>query len=136
MRTGISLFLFLCTLTAAWAQKRDCAPGCVMKPAGNYFIELAGCNEYLDIYVYDIRKVPLRNVTLAGAVEFYYPDESVARAELIQYYTTNRLSARIAGPGFRNCRVLLQVNGKDVSALFQNECELRASTPLRSTAVQ
>jgi hypothetical protein len=127
MKTILFMLLLSLAICLKSQQGQECAPGaCTIKEAGNYNIELSGCYNYLDIYVYDKQLKPLRNVEITGYAEFHYLDETVLRSEFRQYYRTNSLRAKIAGPGFYNCRVNLNIAGENVSVYFDNECDLRA----------
>lgn len=112
------------------AQAQLCTPGqCTTKSAGQYFVELSGCSNTLDLYIYDRNMQPVRSVVITGFVDFLYPDESVSCALFSQYHRTNFLSAKIPAPGFFNCRITLVVGGERIYTNFDNECLDRAEAP-------
>lgn len=121
----VIIFIFLISGTLS-AQGKKCDPEtCTMKCSGNYCIELAGCDAYLDIYVLDLLARPLKNKDIQGSVEFCYLDETSLTAPLKQFFNTNSLRAKVPAPGFYNCKVSLFI-GQDTSEVyFDNECDLR-----------
>jgi len=101
-------------------------PGCTTKKAGHYLIELAGCNNYIDIYLYDLKGKQVRGIQVNGKAEFFYLDETCATSEFVQYERTNALRAVVPGPGFYNFKVTLLIKNDTISAYFDNSCDLRA----------
>ena len=104
----------------------DQTPVCTTKKAGRYLVELAGCGNYVDIYLYTLREKPVRGTELKGKAEFFYLDESCARSEFIQYERTNSLRAEVPFPGFYNFKVTLIIQSDTISTYFDNTCDLRA----------
>lgn len=121
----IAGLIFFCA-PAAQAQNSKCEPNqCTTKASGNYRVELAGCSNYLDIYVLDSNGEPLRNTAITGSVEFFYLDETSLITNFKQYFRTNSLRAHVPAQGFYNCKVKLIVNHEMVEMYFDNECNLR-----------
>lgn len=122
------LFSFLFFMPGALnAQNSKCDPNtCTMKTSGKYSIELAGCNNYLDIYVLDELGKPLGNTLIKGNVEFFYLDETSLLVPFKQFFRTNSLRAKVPCPGFYNCRVILTIGTDICDVYFDNECDLRA----------
>lgn len=109
------------------AQKSTCDPNaCTTVSSGKYNIELAGCDNYLDIYVLDAFGKPLKNVAITGQVEFFYLDETSLMVPFKQYFRTNSLRAKVPCQGFYNCRVALHIHTDTCEIYFDNECDLRA----------
>lgn len=104
----------------------DPSPGCDTKKAGRYLVELAGCNNYIDLYLYHQRAKPVRGLEIKGKAEFFYLDETMTSSDLIQYERTNALRAEIPGPGFYNFKVTLIIKSDTISTYFDNSCDLRA----------
>lgn len=111
---------FLC------AQRSKCDPNaCTTISSGKYSIELAGCDNYLDIYVLDTLGEPLKNIPIKGRVEFFYLDETSLMVPFKQFFRTNSLRAKVPCPGFYNCRVTLLIGADICEVYFDNECDLR-----------
>lgn len=125
LRMLMCYFLFQGIVTNA--QNSKCEPNsCTLKASGGYKVELAGCSNYLDIYVLDANEVPLRNTRITGTVEFFYLDETSLMTDFKQYFRTNSLRAPIPSQGFYNCKVKLTIGNEVVEVYFDNECDLRA----------
>jgi hypothetical protein len=108
------------------AQNSKCEPNqCTTKSSGKYKVELAGCSNYLDIYVLDQSGEPLRNTVITGSVEFFYLDETSLITNFKQFFRTNSLRAHVPAQGFYNCKVKLIIEHEIVEMYFDNECNLR-----------
>jgi hypothetical protein len=109
------------------AQNSKCEPNqCTIKASGKYKVELAGCNNYLDIYVLDANGDPLRNTSITGSVEFFYMDETSLITDFKQFFRTNSLRAHVPVQGFYNCKVKLVIENEIVEMYFDNECNLKS----------
>nr|AIA16713.1 hypothetical protein [uncultured bacterium] len=51
----------------------------------DYRIEMVGCNDYLEIYLYNKVMDPLNNYGVLGDVKFYYPNEVYSSSPLVPY---------------------------------------------------
>lgn len=124
------IFLIAClvfTSISLEAQNSKCDPNtCTTKNSGKYNIELAGCNNYLDIYVLDTLGHAIKNELIKGEVEFFYLDETSLIMPFNQFFKTNSLRAKVPCPGFYNCRVNLFIGKDNCKVYFNNECDLRA----------
>lgn len=125
---SIFLIAFLVfTSTILEAQISKCDPNtCTTKNSGKYSIELAGCDNYLDIYVLDTLGQAIKNELIKGTVEFFYLDETSLMMPFKQFFRTNSLRAKVPCPGFYNCRVSLFIGADICEVYFNNECDLRA----------
>lgn len=125
-----SIFLFISSLlftASLYAQGSTCEPNqCTTKASGKYKVELAGCSNYLDIYVLDADGMPLRNTTITGSCEFFYMDETSLITSFKQFFHTNSLRAHVPVQGFYNCKVKLIINNDIVEMYFDNECYLKS----------
>ena len=75
-RIIIALITMISIHGSVHAQEFDCRPlTCTMKNAGDYNVELAGCRNTLDIYLYDKDLMPVRGKSLSGYVEFFYSSD-------------------------------------------------------------
>lgn len=118
--------MFIALSGSLCAQKSKCDPNaCTIINSGKYSIELAGCDNYLDIYVLDTLGQPIRNVPIKGRVEFFYLDETSLMVPFKQFFRTNSLRAKVPCPGFYNCRVTLFIGTDICEVYFDNECDLR-----------
>jgi len=123
----LALLIVLFGSPAIWSQSEKCEPGgCTSKKTEAYVVELAGCYNFLHIYVLNKQGEALRNKEIIGSVEFFYLDESILKSKFSQYFKTNSLRAKIPSPGFYNCRISLSIDGEPVVVAFENECDLRA----------
>ncbi len=126
----LSILLFVsCLFFTAnlYAQGSKCEPNqCTTKASGEYKVELAGCSNYLDIYVLDAYGTPLRNTIITGSCEFFYLDETSLMTNFKQFFHTNSLRAHVPAQGFYNCKVRLTINNEMVEMYFDNECDLKS----------
>jgi hypothetical protein len=127
MKSCFIFILLIFTASASISQEEKCEPNtCTTVAADRYKVELAGCTNFLDIYVLNSSGRPLRNIEIRGKVEFFYLDEAILDAKFEQYYNTNSLRAKIPSPGFYNCRITLTIDGSNIVVSFENECDLKA----------
>lgn len=106
------------------AQDFQCDSGtCTVKHNGKYTVELAGCNNYLDIFVYDAYMRPLKGKVIDGTAEFFYLDETSLSSAFRQYFKTHSLRAKIPVAGFYNCKVTLTIHDEVIEVYFDNECD-------------
>lgn len=130
MKTIFTSFFLIAMLLSVsgslCAQKSTCDPNaCTTVSSGKYNIELAGCDNYLDIYVLDTLGEPIKNTPIKGRVEFFYLDETSLMVPFKQFFRTNSLRAKVPCPGFYNCRVTLLIGTDICEVYFDNECDLR-----------
>lgn len=127
MKAIFATLLLLLSLNSLAQINPNETPVCTTNKAGEYLIELAGCGNYIDIYLYDPKEKPVRGgIELKGKAEFYYLDETCASSEFIQYEWSNSLRAEVPGPGFYNFKVTLVIQNDTISTYFDNSCDLRA----------
>jgi hypothetical protein len=132
MRSILTSFIVF-LIVSLGAQEYKCKPNsCTYKEAGKYILELAACDNYLEIYVLDSQLKPAKINIITGFAEFSYMDETFLITYFTRFSNTNLIKAKIPGPGFYNCRVSLEIDGDLVNAFFDNECDLRAGIKQRS----
>jgi len=68
------------------------------------------------------------DTSIIGYVDFFYLDKTYAVEELYQLRKTNSFEAAIPCPGFYDIKVTLVIKEKTISAYFDNECTLRATS--------
>lgn len=89
--------------------------------AGDYRIEALGCDEYLELYLYDKWMSPILNYGVSGEVHFERPDGSGTREKLV-LYGNDGYTAKFPEYYFTTFRVTLSVKGIYISARFRNVC--------------
>ena len=123
MKTTILIsILFLFALTAN-AQQSGLGPhGGRLKTEGNYKIELFGCENYLEVYIFDIDTEAVNNANIKGNVEFFYRDQATLSYPLVKY-GMDGFTVKIPITTFFQCRVSLDINSEFiVTEKFDNEC--------------
>ena len=120
--TSIIIALLLFALTTN-AQQLGLGPhGGRLKIAGNYKIELLGCENYLEVYVFDIDTEAVNNANIKGNIEFFYRDQATLSYPLVKY-GMDGFTAKIPITTFFQCRVSLDINSEFiVTEKFDNEC--------------
>lgn len=126
MKAILPGIMLLVCLTGTAQTSAIKSPACKVHRAGNYFIELADCVNYIDIYLSNLKGNPVRGIALSGSVEFRYIDKTCARSELIQYKKTNSLRTEVPASGFYDLKITLFIKGDTISSYFCNGCNLRA----------
>lgn len=87
----------------------------------DYRIEMVGCNDYLEIYLYNKVMDPLNNYGVLGDVKFYYPNEVYSSSPLVPY-GADGFTAKIPSPIYYNSRVTMNFAGQALTAKFDNVC--------------
>lgn len=116
------VLLFVFVTSVSWAQDTLRGPhNGSIQPAGDFRIEAMGCNEYLEIYIYDKYMEPMLNYGITGDVK-YYKQNDVATTEKLVNYANDGFTAKFPDYYFTSFKVTLQIKGVPVSAKFKNEC--------------
>ncbi len=117
----LSLLFFFSQVICA--QQKDIGPhGGRLKTTGNYRIELFGCENYLEVYVFDIDNEAINNANIKGDVEFFYQNQATLSYLLVKY-GMDGFTAKIPVTTFYQCRVSLDINSEFiVTEKFDNEC--------------
>jgi hypothetical protein len=117
---SVLLFFFIFPLHA---QQAGLGPhGGRLKPAGNYKIELFGCENYLEVYVFDRDTEAVNNSNISGSVEFFYKEQAILSYPLVRY-GMDGFTAKIPLTAFFQCRVSLNIDSEFiVTEIFDNEC--------------
>jgi hypothetical protein len=105
------------------AQQNGFGPhGGRLKKVGKYKIELFGCDNYLEIYLYNADTNAINNNGIVGNIEFYY-DGSATLISPITHYGMDGFTAKIPVKTFTYCKPALDINGEIiVTEKFENEC--------------
>jgi hypothetical protein len=125
MKTVCVIIGFLAFSLTASAQKDTLIgphQGRLFK-SGAYRLEVLGCNDYLEIYLYDSDREAILNYGIHGNVEFYYKGETYLNAPVV-CYGEDGFTAKIASPDFLYAKVSLVVYGNFVYVKFENECSI------------
>ena len=97
-----------------------------LKTVGNYKIELFGCNDYLEIYLFDGALNAINNNNLNGTVEFFYTAKATLSSPLA-HYGMDGFTAKIPANTFLYCKPSFNMNGMFiVTEKFENECLMSA----------
>src|ERR1700758_483984 len=75
---NIVILLFLIfSIQVVKAQQNGLGPhGGRLKTTGNYKIELFGCDDYIEVYLFDKDVNAISNNNITGAVEFFYSGQA------------------------------------------------------------
>jgi hypothetical protein len=90
--------------------------------SGKYYIEMLGCLDHLEVYVFDKQWESLSNVGLTGDVEFF----GGAKTELatLVCYGRDGFIARLPEGNFESFSVAVNLTEGRIKAEFMNECPL------------
>ncbi len=119
----IFLLIILTYAQSMVAQQKGFGPhGGRLKSAGNYKIELFGCDDHLEIYLFDRDTNAINNNGIIGTVEFYF-NGSTTLISTIARYGVDGFTARIPSMNFMYSKPALDINGTFiVTQKFDNEC--------------
>ncbi|HEX7414186.1 MAG TPA: hypothetical protein VF411_09085, partial [Bacteroidia bacterium] len=121
---AVALIFFVGMLEA---QENGIGPhGGRLKTASNYKIEVFGCNDYLEIYLFDGALNAINNNNLSGTVEFFYTAKATLSSPLV-HYGMDGFTAKIPANTFLYCKPSFNMNGMFiVTEKFENECLMSA----------
>lgn len=105
------------------AQQNGLGPhGGRLKSAGMYKIEIFGCDNYLEVYLFDVDTNAINNSNISGMVEFFYSGQAALISPLIRY-GMDGFTAKIPVNTFLYCKPSFNINGEFiVTEKFENEC--------------
>ncbi len=95
--------------------------GGLIQPVKGYYIEAMGCDEYLEIYLFNNDMMPLLNYGTTGNVRFY-KDASTSEASALVYYSNDGFTAKFPNYYFPYFDVTLELPDKKLLLRFKNEC--------------
>jgi len=121
-RIFITLTLLFGIGVAAQTGKRGPHNGPVAV-AGDYRIETIGCDEYLEIYLYDKFMGPLLNYGITGDVKFFKNDNAGIGAPIV-LYGNDGFTAKFPEYYFSYYKVTVNIKDLTISARFNNECTI------------
>ena len=96
--------------------------GGIVKPAGNYQIEVN--NPYGNLYAYllDIESKPIKNKKITCSVRYYFPDDTTTDMDLKPFGDDGFMTETTIK--FYSCKITFNLQGKSVSAKFENESQI------------
>lgn len=122
MRTFFFAFLSLCgfSLSAQKDSLRGPHNGAVAI-IGEYRLEATGCDEYLEVYVYDKYMEPMLNFGISGEVLFFKNDNASTGSKLVMY-GNDGFTAKFPEYYFPYYKVSVKIQSVTYTAKFRNEC--------------
>ena len=127
MKITITVFILLLFNSTLNAQQDDYGPHKGrLKKSGNYRIELIGCNNYLEFYLFDVDTQAIDNSSIIGNVIFIYDAKSSLNKPLM-HYGIDGFTVQIPTNTFLYCKPSFNVNGVIVTAKFENDCQINAN---------
>ena len=73
MKTIVFIVALLFSLQVASAQQNGFGPhGGRLKTVGNYKLELFGCDDHIEVYLFDSDTNAINNKDISGTVEFFF----------------------------------------------------------------
>jgi hypothetical protein len=91
-----------------------------MQQSGDYVLEMLGCMDHLEVYLYDKNMKYISNVGLTGNVAFHGSKTDLTSN--LASYGRDGFSAKIPSDTYAYCVITVSVNDKQVSASFTSEC--------------
>lgn len=121
------LILLILVTGVLKAQQDGLGPhGGRLKTVGNYKIELFGCDDYLEVYLFDGALNAINNNNLSGTVEFFYTGKATLSSPLV-HYGMDGFTAKIPANTFLYSKPSFNMNGMFiVTEKFENECLMSA----------
>lgn len=92
-----------------------------MHGVDNFKVEVLGCNDYLEVFIYDSNMVPIPNSSVVAEVKFFYPDEMYVTVPM-NYFNQDGYAAKIPSIDFFYGRLTFDLRGKLLSFKFDNSC--------------
>jgi hypothetical protein len=118
--------LTFCTQIVS-AQQNGFGPhGGRLKTAGNYKIELFGCDDHIEAYLFDRDTNAISNNNVSGNVEFFYNGQATLSCPLV-HYGMDGFTAKIPANTFLYSKPTFNIDvGVIVTEKFENECLMSA----------
>ncbi|HXD93354.1 MAG TPA: hypothetical protein VNX01_09080 [Bacteroidia bacterium] len=127
MKTTILIFVLCLFNSTLNAQQDGYGPHKGrLKKSGNYQIELVGCINYLEVYLFDTDTQVIDNSSIIGNIVFIYDSKSSLSKPLV-HYGLDGFTAQMPTNTFQYCKPSFNINGIIITAKFENECQINAS---------
>ena len=123
MKTIVFIVALLFSLQVASAQQNGFGPhGGRLKTVGNYKLELFGCDDHIEVYLFDSDTNAINNKDISGTVEFFFNGSATLVSPLVKY-GMDGFTAKIPGNTFIYSKPSFDINGTFiVTEKFDNEC--------------
>lgn len=127
MKTVTIIVAFLFSLQVVSAQQKGFGPhGGRLKTVGSYKLELFGCDDHIEVYLFDSDTNAINNKSISGTVEFFFNGSATLVSPLVKY-GMDGFTAKIPGNTFIYSKPSFDVNGSFiVTQKFENECLMNA----------
>lgn len=128
MKTIIKIIALLtfCTQIVCAQQSGFGPHGGRLKTVGNYKIELFGCDDHIEVYLFDRDTNAISNNNITGTVEFFYSGQATLNSPLT-HYGMDGFTAKIPANTFLYSKPSIELSeGVIVTAKFDNECSINA----------
>jgi len=116
----ISLFFLLVGLEIKAQDTLTGPHGGRMKITQGYRIEALGCDNYLEIYLFNEASEPIFNNGISGEVKFFYEKKSL-RSPLVKY-GIDGFTGKIVSPDFSHYEITMNLLDKIIISASFNEC--------------
>ncbi len=93
--------------------------GGIVKPTGDYQIEMKHTFGNLYAYLLTKKSTPINNKRISCSVRYYFPDNTTTEVDLKPYEEDGFMAETTIR--FYSCKVTFNLPGKSVSAKFENE---------------
>lgn len=115
------------SVQVANAQQSGIGPhGGRLKPVGNYKIELFGCDDHIEVYLFDRDTNAISNNNITGAVEFFFSGQATLSSPLT-HYGMDGFTAKIPSNTFLYSKPTFNMDGETIiTQKFENECLISA----------
>ena len=120
--------MFAFSVQLANAQQSGIGPhGGRLKTVGNYKIELFGCDDHIEVYLFDRDTNAISNNNVSGNVEFFYNGQATLSRPLV-HYGMDGFTAKIPVNTFLYSKPTFNMDeGVIVTEKFENECLINAN---------
>ena len=128
MKTVTKMIIMLvCFTQSANAQQNGIGPhGGRLKSIDNCKIELFGCDDHIEVYLFDRDTNAISNNNVTGAVEFFYSGQATLSCPLTRY-GMDGFTAKIPANTFLYSKPMFNLDGGAiVTTKFENECLISA----------
>jgi hypothetical protein len=116
----------LALLSTVWLNAQETKRGPhngAVAAAGEYFVETSGCDEYLEVYIFDKYMEPMLNYGISGEVKYLKGDNAGTSVPLV-LYGNDGFTAKFPDYNFSIYKVTLNIKGVPCTAKFNNSCSI------------
>ncbi|MGZ3904618.1 MAG: hypothetical protein ACXVC6_13035 [Bacteroidia bacterium] len=122
MRSLITTLLLLFAFASSNAQQDSLfgPHGGRLKKSQGYNLETLGCDNFMELYLYNEAMEPVFNSGITGSIKFFYDKKNVVYA--IQKYGIDGFTCKIESPEFYNYEVTMNLLDRLIITATFNEC--------------